>query len=160
MAPTLAFILWIETEMDQGIMALTGFHHNVATAAAVAAGGAPARDELLPAKGHASIATVPGLNPDDCFINKHAVYIDCTGQDMDSPPEEGPARSGAERQHRSLALVFAHGRNAFFDLFFAHNLFLRGDVPVVAAAIADARRAIAIELIGGRQQRACPGFER
>jgi hypothetical protein len=55
-------------------MALTGFHNNIAAPPAVAAGGAAARDKLLPAKGHASVATVASLNPDDCFVNKHATY--------------------------------------------------------------------------------------
>jgi hypothetical protein len=59
--------------------------HDVAAATAIATGGTSTRDKLLPAEGHASIATVAGLNPNDRFINKHAVYIDCTGHGGDSP---------------------------------------------------------------------------
>src|ERR1051326_1183448 len=83
-ASALAFVFRIETEMHQRVMPLAGFHYNVAAAAAVAAGRAAARNKLLPAKGHASIATVAGLDPNDRFINKHAVYIDCTGHGGDS----------------------------------------------------------------------------
>ena len=84
MASALAFVFRVKAEVDERVVPLAGFHHNVAAAAAVAAGRAATRDELLPAKGHASIATVAGLNPNDRFINKHAVYIDCTGQGGDS----------------------------------------------------------------------------
>jgi hypothetical protein len=84
-ASALAFVFRVKAEVDERVMALAGFHHNVATAAAVPARGAAARNKLFPAKGHASVATVAGLNPNDRFINKHAVYIDCTGQYADSP---------------------------------------------------------------------------
>jgi len=91
-ASALAFVFRIEAEMDERIMAFAGFHNDVAAAAAVAAGGTAARNKLLPAKGHASVATVAGLNPNDRFINKHAVYIDCTGHGGDSP--QGERRAG------------------------------------------------------------------
>jgi hypothetical protein len=84
-ASALAFVFRVKAEMDERIVALAGFHDDIATAAAVAAGGASARDKFLPPKGHASVAPVACLNPDYCFINKHAVYIDCTGQGVDSP---------------------------------------------------------------------------
>src|SRR5262245_30078295 len=71
--------------MNERVMALAGFHHNVAAASAIAAGRPAARDELLPAEVHASVATVAGLDPNDRFITKHAVYIDCTGEGGDSP---------------------------------------------------------------------------
>jgi len=35
----LGFVLWIETEVDERIVALAGFHDDIATFAAVAAGG-------------------------------------------------------------------------------------------------------------------------
>jgi hypothetical protein len=88
-ASALAFVFRIKAEMDERVMPLTGFHHNVAAAPSVAARGAAARNKLLPAKGHASVATVAAFDPDDRFVNKHAVYIDCTGQDMDSPRRAG-----------------------------------------------------------------------
>src|SRR4029077_10314625 len=68
----LTLVLRVETEVDQRIVALARFQADVAATAAVAAGRAAARDKLLPAKGHASIATVAGLDANDRFINKHA----------------------------------------------------------------------------------------
>jgi len=92
-ASTLAFIFRIEAEMHQRVVPFARFHDDVAAAATVAAGRPAAGNKLLPAKGHASVAAIAGLNPDDCFINKHAVYIDCTGQGGDSPERRkgGPA---------------------------------------------------------------------
>jgi hypothetical protein len=88
-ASALAFVFGVKAEMDERIVALAGFHDDIATAATVAAGGATARDKLLPSKGHTSVAAVACLNPDYCFINKHAVYIDCTGHGEDSPQPAG-----------------------------------------------------------------------
>ena len=39
--------------------------------ATVAAGGTAAGDELLPAKGHAAVATVAGLDANARFIDEH-----------------------------------------------------------------------------------------
>src|ERR1700731_1874161 len=99
-ASALAFVFRVEAKMDERIVALTGLHDDIPAPATVAAGRTAARDKLLPAKGHAPVATVAGLNPDNCFINKHAIYIDCTGQGADSPQRESPAQSGAQRQTR------------------------------------------------------------
>ena len=74
----------------------------VAAAAAITAGRAAARDKFLPSKGHTSVATVASLNPDDCFVNKHAVYIDCTGQGWDSP-------QAAEQQRRAANALYSFG---------------------------------------------------
>src|ERR1700757_1372335 len=70
-ASALGLVLGIEAEMDQRVVALAGFHDDVAAAPAVAAGGAAARDELLAAKGHAAIAAVTGLYPNFGFIDEH-----------------------------------------------------------------------------------------
>ncbi len=90
MASALAFVFRIKAEVNQRIVALAGFHYDVAAAAAVAAGRAAARNKLLPAKGHASVATVAGLNPNDRFVNKHASLFDCTGHGADSPQRRKP----------------------------------------------------------------------
>src|SRR5476649_2638596 len=74
-ASAFPFVFRIETEVDQRIMPFAGLHDYVATVAAIATGGAAAGDELLPAEGQASVATVAGLDANDCFINKHAVCI-------------------------------------------------------------------------------------
>src|SRR6266404_5047578 len=54
----LGFVFRIETKMDQGVVALAGFHDDVATLAAISAGWPSARDKFLPAEGEAAIATV------------------------------------------------------------------------------------------------------
>ena len=93
MASAFAFVFRVEAEMNERVMALARFHHDVAAAPAVAAGGPAARDKLLPAKSHTTVAPVAGLDPNDRFINKHAVYIDCTGQHSDSLQRAGPRQS-------------------------------------------------------------------
>src|ERR1700722_17403033 len=71
MAPALGFVLWIEAEVHQRVVALAGFHDDVATLTAVAAGRSAARNELLPPEGHAAIAPVPGLDSNFGLIDKH-----------------------------------------------------------------------------------------
>src|ERR1700728_2075674 len=70
-ATAFGFMLGIEAEVHQGIVAFAGFHDDVAALATVAAGGTPPRDKLLPAKGHAAIAAVSGLDPNFRLIDKH-----------------------------------------------------------------------------------------
>src|SRR3954471_2076757 len=60
--------------MDESVMALAGFHEDIAAASTVAAGGAAARDELLPTKSHAAIAAIACLHPNSRFINKHSIF--------------------------------------------------------------------------------------
>src|SRR5437660_708895 len=55
-ASALGLVLRVEAEMDQRVVALAGFHVDVAAAAAVAAGRAAARNELFAAKRDASVA--------------------------------------------------------------------------------------------------------
>jgi hypothetical protein len=64
-------VLGVEAEMDESVMALAGFHEDIAAASTVSAGWAAARDELLPTKGHAAIAAIARLHPDSRFIDKH-----------------------------------------------------------------------------------------
>ena len=70
-ATALPFVFGIETEVHQRIVALAGFHDDVAALAAVSARRAAPRHELLPPKGHAAIAAVPRLNPNFRLIDKH-----------------------------------------------------------------------------------------
>ena len=74
MLAALGFVLGIEAEVDQGVMALAGFDDNVTSVSAVAPGGSAARNELFAAKRHASITTVTGLDPNFGFINKHSLF--------------------------------------------------------------------------------------
>src|SRR5258708_2781640 len=69
-ASAFAFVLRVETKVDQRIVALARFQNDVATTAAVAAGRAAARDKFLSAKGHASVTAVAAFDPDDRFVNK------------------------------------------------------------------------------------------
>ena len=71
MAAALGFVLGVEAEVDEGVVAEGGGHEDVAAVAAVAARGAAAGDELFAAEGHAAVAAVAGLDPDSCFINEH-----------------------------------------------------------------------------------------
>ena len=59
----------VEAEVDESVVAEGGGHEDVAT---VAAGGALG-DKSFAAEGHAAVAAVAGLDPDSCFINKHAI---------------------------------------------------------------------------------------
>ena len=62
MTPALGFVFGIEAEVHQRVVALAGFHDDIAAAAAVAAGRAAARHELLAPEGHAAVAAVAGLH--------------------------------------------------------------------------------------------------
>src|SRR5439155_17111372 len=72
-ASTLGLVLGIETEMHQRVVTLAGLHVHVAAAAAIAAGGAAARNELFAAEGDASVAAVAGFHADSGFINEHEI---------------------------------------------------------------------------------------
>ncbi len=71
-AAALGFVLGVEAEVDEGVVAEGGGHEDVAAVAAVAAGGTAAGDELFAAEGHAAVAAVAGLDADSCFVDKHA----------------------------------------------------------------------------------------
>jgi len=62
--PRSALCSGIEAEVNKGVVALAGFHDDVASLAAVAARRSAARDKLFPAKGHAAIAAVPRPSPE------------------------------------------------------------------------------------------------
>src|SRR5260370_9950134 len=71
MASPLGSVFGIETKMDQGIMALAGFHNDVASLAAVAARGPATRNKLLATKREATVAAVAGFDANCGFINEH-----------------------------------------------------------------------------------------
>ena len=70
-ASALGLIFRIEAEVHQGVVTFARLHDDVATLAAVSPRGAAARDELLPAEGHAAVAAVTCLDPDFCLVDKH-----------------------------------------------------------------------------------------
>ena len=78
MAAALGFVLGVEAEVDEGVVAEGGGHEDVAAVAAVAAGGAAPGDELFAAEGHAAVAAVAGFDADFCFIDKHAALASVT----------------------------------------------------------------------------------
>ena len=70
-ASALGFVFGIEAEMDERVVALAGFHDDVAALAAVAAGGAAAGNEFLAAEGQAAVAAVAGFHSDFGFVDEH-----------------------------------------------------------------------------------------
>ena len=68
---TLGFVLGVETEVDERVVAEGGGHEDVASMASVAAGGAAFGHELFAAEGHTAVAAVPCFNADFCFVNEH-----------------------------------------------------------------------------------------
>jgi hypothetical protein len=72
MTSALGRVFRIETEVYQRVMALAGFHNDIATAPAVSTRWTSARNELLPTKGHAAVPTVSGLHSNFGFIDEHA----------------------------------------------------------------------------------------
>jgi hypothetical protein len=52
-------------------VALAGFHHDVAAAAAIAARRPAARHKFLPPERHTPVPTIAGLDPNYCFVDKH-----------------------------------------------------------------------------------------
>ena len=73
MLAALRLVLGVVAEMDERVVAFARLHDHVASAAAVAAGGPAAGNELLPPEGHAAVAAVAGLHPDFCLIDKHGL---------------------------------------------------------------------------------------
>ena len=63
----------IEAEVHEGVVALGGFHDDVATAAAVTTGGAATGDEFFAAEGHAAITTVTSFDSNFGFVDKHSL---------------------------------------------------------------------------------------
>src|SRR5258708_6231031 len=60
----LSTVFGIETEVDESVVALAGFHPDVASLATVATGRSAARDEFLPPEGHAAVTAVAGFDSD------------------------------------------------------------------------------------------------
>ena len=69
--PAFSFVFRIEAKMHERVVTLAGFHDDVAAPSAVAARRSPARDKLLPPKGHAAITAVSGFYANFGFIDEH-----------------------------------------------------------------------------------------
>ncbi len=74
-ASALRLVFGIETEVDQRVVALAGFHDDVATLAAVAAGGASAGNELFAAKRETAVAAVAGFDSNCGFVDEHFLVV-------------------------------------------------------------------------------------
>src|ERR1700736_3929172 len=70
----LGVVFGVEAEVHQRIVPLAGLHDDVAALAAVAARGSAPRYKLFPAKGHAAISAVAGLDSDFCFVDEHESF--------------------------------------------------------------------------------------
>src|ERR1700675_354224 len=57
--------------MHQRIVALARFHDDIAAPATIAAGGASARDDLLPAEGETAVAAIASFHPDCGLVDEH-----------------------------------------------------------------------------------------
>ncbi len=71
MLAALALVLGVKTKMNEGIVALTGDHDDIAATTAVAAGGTATGDEFLAAEGHAAVAAVAGFDFNFYLIDEH-----------------------------------------------------------------------------------------
>src|SRR5262249_44992941 len=67
-------IFGIKAEMDQGVVALAGFHDHVAATTTVSAGGSAPGNKFFAAKGHTAIAAAAGLDANDCLIDEHFYF--------------------------------------------------------------------------------------
>jgi hypothetical protein len=74
-ASTFGFVFGIEAEVDERVVALAGFHDDVTTLAAIAAGGASAGDEFFAAESEAAVAAVAGFDSDCGFIDEHFLVV-------------------------------------------------------------------------------------
>src|SRR5215469_1998390 len=61
------FIFGIEAEVYQRVVALAGFHDDVAAASAITAGRSSTRDKLLAAESDNPVAAIAGLHPNSCL---------------------------------------------------------------------------------------------
>src|SRR6185437_10791565 len=72
-ASALRRVFRVEAEVHQSVVALAGFHDDVAATAAIAARRAAARDVLLAPESEASVAAVTGLYANFGFIYEHGL---------------------------------------------------------------------------------------
>ena len=71
MASALGLVFRIEAEVHQSVVALAGFHDDIAAIATIPTRRSAARNILFPPEGHTAVAAVPSLHPDCGFIDEH-----------------------------------------------------------------------------------------
>src|SRR6201997_1302730 len=70
-ASALGLVFGIEAEMHERVVALAGFHDDIAAFASVATGGASSGDEFLAAERQAARATVACFDSNCGFVDEH-----------------------------------------------------------------------------------------
>src|SRR5205085_4228947 len=97
MSSTLGFVFGIETKMHERVVAFAGFHPHIAALTTIAARRSPARNELLPTKGHTPVSAVAGLHPDFRFIDEHRRPVASSSFSgwRTSRKKKSPSRKGA-----------------------------------------------------------------
>src|SRR5438552_14752316 len=71
-APALRFVFGIEAEVHQRVVALAGFHVDVAALAAIATGRSAARNIFLAPEGNAAVPAAASFNPDFSLVDEHS----------------------------------------------------------------------------------------
>ncbi len=71
--PTLSLVLGVKPEMQQRVVVVAGYQHNVAATPAITAARSAVRHVLFAAKRKTAVAAIAGLHADNHFINKHVV---------------------------------------------------------------------------------------
>src|ERR1700733_10616714 len=71
MGAALCLVLRIEPKVDQRVVAQRRRHKDASPMPPVPPRRAALRHKLLPPEGHATVATVAGLDPNSRFVNKH-----------------------------------------------------------------------------------------
>jgi len=166
-APAITFVFGVEAEMNQRVMAFTGFHHDVAALAAVATGWSAAGYEFFPAKRHTAVTAVACFDTDNSFVYKHE-FKRRTGKLPDSPIKPSvlivqsgcwihgnpsPAqRRGCGKSKTMISVLAGHGGYALVHLFLRNYLDLCGYVPVVPAHVFHAGSKVTVKLFRGFHQ--------
>src|SRR5205807_753080 len=95
----LGFVFRIEAEVNQSVVALAGFHDDVAALAAIAARRPAARNKLLATKRKTTVAAIAGLHTNFGFINKH----DSRSRAALSRPAEDDCANGTKSKHKKAS---------------------------------------------------------
>ena len=75
MAPAFGAKLTVVAVAQKRVVVRVRFDVDVAAVPAIAARWAAARNELLPAEGHAAVSAVASLHQDFGFVNKHVLLV-------------------------------------------------------------------------------------
>jgi hypothetical protein len=71
MSTALRFVLWVESEMKEGIVVRAGNHRDIAATTAIATGGSTLGDELFATEGNDPVASIASFDPNADLVDKH-----------------------------------------------------------------------------------------